>query len=128
VVPDTSIWDPQVQTDYGTFRIQSQQPEVPSSDVRASQSLDIMPGEESLASKVFLDEQAMTSFWAEPDPELDAAFNSFTNEQGGTPISRLDSPFMQPSGYQEDTPLAADIFEGDENLATPIAPVSLVEG
>lgn len=128
VIPDPLLWDPQVQTDIDTFRLQNQQSEVPSSDVRASQSLEIVSEEESLSPEDFPNEQAVTPLWAESDFGLDAAFDSIPNEQGDASISIVDSPFTQSSGYQEDAQLAADIFEGDDNLVSPVPPVSWVEG
>ena len=127
IVPDSSIWSPEAESEYDMFRIQDQQSELPSSDVRVSQSLDLIFDEGLLTPESF-PEQADASLWVGLDPEFDNELETITDEQEGSTILSLASPFAQSPGYPDDPQLAVDLFEGDKDPFSPLLPASWVEG
>lgn len=115
LVPDSSMWESQIQMETDGFYIQSQQPETPSSDERPALILDPLPNEDSLFIGDFPDEEIATSFADGSGLEPDFLADSFAAGPGNGPISDMDLPSMQSSEVLDDAQLAAYLLEEDED-------------
>lgn len=117
IIPDSSTFDPQDQSDVNDFFIQHIQLETPSTDTRASDPMS--DGDPSFLGD-FPDDELMTSLPEGSNLEPDSTTDSFTAGQGNAPISDPYSPiFPSPGPSSDDAQLASYVFGEDDGQESP---------
>ena len=115
LVPDSSMWESQMQMETDRFYIQSQQPETPSSDERPSLFSEPAPNAESLFLGDLPDEEMIISLGHGSDLEPDLLADSFAAGLENAPVSDLDLPAIQSLEALDDAELLAFLLEEDHN-------------